>query len=135
MVASPGHDVAEGTQIPLAQWVEQQTARDIDVSGQHLGHERSSALGDADQGGALIIGAVPPLDEPGFLQKPGLMRQSAAAVDDPVGEFGHGQRFVGVDEFGQQLELHVAEISLGAQLLRDRVLEQADGLHQREVRV
>jgi hypothetical protein len=38
-----------------------------------------------------------------------------------------------VDEAGQELELHVAEVALGAQLLFDLVLEQADGFGEREV--
>ena len=36
-------------------------------------------------------------------------------------------------EAGQELELHVAEVALGAQLLFDLVLEQADGFGEHEV--
>ena len=36
-------------------------------------------------------------------------------------------------EPGQQLELDVADVTLGAQLLLDLVLEQADGFHEHEI--
>jgi len=40
---------------------------------------------------------------------------------------------VGGGEAGQELELHVAEAALGAEVPFDVVLEQAGGFHQREV--
>jgi len=46
---------------------------------------------------------------------------------------GHRQRPVGVDQFGQNLELHVAQVALGLQLLSYGVLKQAGRLGEREV--
>jgi hypothetical protein len=39
-----------------------------------------------------------------------------------------------MSQTGQELELHVAQIALGAELLLDLVLEQADRLGEHEVR-
>lgn len=62
------------------------------------------------------------------------MGQSRAAVDHTVGEFGHRERPVAVCQLGEDLELHVTHAAVVLELLAHRVLEQADGLHEGEVR-
>ena len=74
-------------------------------------------------------------DQSRLLQQACLVGQAAAAVDDAVGQVGHAvaaRRRVA--EAGQKLELHVAEVAGVAQLLLDRVAQQAGHLDQREVR-
>jgi hypothetical protein len=135
VVSDTGHDVTQLVQVAGGQRVEQQVADDLDVAGHNAPEEVESAARDGDQGGPVVVGAGGPGDEARFLQQPGLVGQAAAAVDDAVGQLGHGQLAAGGGEAGQQLELDVAEIALGAQLLLDTMLEQADGLHEREVGV
>ena len=94
--------------------VEQQAADDEDVAGHDAAEQGPSAIGDGDQGGAVVGEAGAAGDEAGLLQQGGLVGQAAAAVDDAVGQLGHGQLPAGGGEAGQELELHVAEITLGA---------------------
>jgi len=114
VVAHAGHDVAEVVQVLRGQRVEQQAAGDLDVSGQDPVQEDQALAGDGHQGGAVIIGAGAAGEEAGFLQQAGLVGQAAAAVDDAVGQLRHGQLAVRGGQPGQELELHVAEVALGA---------------------
>jgi len=100
-------------QVVVGQGVEQQAA-DLDVAGQDAVEQGPAVAGDGDQGGAFVVGGGGAGDEAGLLQQAGLVGQAAAAVDDAVGQLGHGQRAVRVGEAGQELELHVAEVALGA---------------------
>ena len=73
-------------------------------------------------------------DESGVFHLACLIGQTTAAVDHAIGEVGHPQAAGrGVAEPSQDLELHVAEVAGGAQLLLDRVTQQAGQIHQREV--
>lgn len=112
---------------------EQEIPHDLDVSGQYCGDPVAARVGDADEGGALVVGTGLAGDHPGPLQQSRLMGQSAAAVDHAVGQIGHRERPPGIDELGQDLELHVAETAFGPELLLHRVLEHADRLGQGEV--
>ena len=102
------------SQVVVGQGVEQQAADDLDVAGHDAAEEGPAVVGDGDQGGAVVVGAGAAGDEAGLLQQAGLVGQAAAAVDDAVGQLGHGQLAAGVGEAGQELELHVAEVALGA---------------------
>ena len=106
--------VAEVVQVVLGQGVEQQATGDEDVAGHDAAEEGPPAVGDRDQGGAVVGEAGAAGDEAGLLQQGGLVGQAAAAVDDAVGQLGHGQLPAGGGEAGQELELHVAEVALGA---------------------
>ena len=112
MVADAGHDVAQVVQVLGVQGVEQE-AGDLDVAGEDLAEEGAAGVGDGDEGGAFVVGAGGAGDQAGFLQQAGLVGQAAAAVDDAVGQVGHGQRAAGV-EAGQELELDVADVAFGA---------------------
>src|ERR1700730_13057137 len=57
VVAYAGHDLAEVVQVVVGQGVEQQAADDLDVAGQDAAEEGQSAVGDGDQGGAVVVGA------------------------------------------------------------------------------
>ena len=59
--------------------------------GRTRSNECPAVVGDGDQGGAFVVGAGAAGDEAGLLQQAGLVGQAAAAVDDAVGELGHGQ--------------------------------------------
>jgi hypothetical protein len=112
VVADAGHDVAEAEHVLPRQRVEQQAAGHLDMAGQDAAEQGQALGGNADHGGAVVIGAGVAVDQAGLLQQPGLVGQAAAAVDDAVGQVGHGQRPAGVEP-GQQLELHVADAALG----------------------
>jgi serine aminopeptidase S33 family len=111
VVADAGHDVAQVVQVQVGQGVEEQ-AGDLDVAGHHLGQEGAAVVGDVDEGGAFVVGTGTAGDQGRLLQQAGLVGQAAAAVDDAVGQVGHGQRAAGA-EAGQELELHVADVALG----------------------
>ncbi|CAG7652033.1 hypothetical protein SBRY_50769 [Actinacidiphila bryophytorum] len=133
MVADAGHDVRDVVQVVVRQGVEQQAADDLDVAGQDAFDEGAAVGGDGDEGDAVVLGAGAAGDQAGLLQQARLVGQAAAAVDDAVGQLGHGQRAVEVGEAGQQLELDVADTALGPQLLLHLVLQQADGFGEHEV--
>ncbi len=133
VVADAGHDVAKVGQVGGGQGVDEQAANDLDVAGEDAADEGPAAGGDGDQGGALVIGVGTAGDEAGFFQQSGLVGETAAAVDDAIRELRHGQLAVGTGEAGEELELHVADIALGPELLLNLVLEQADGFHEHEV--
>src|SRR5215467_703777 len=133
MVADAAHDVAEVTHVVAGERVEEQAAADLDVPGQDAAEEIKAGAGDGDQGGAVVVRTGAADGEAGLFQQAGLVGQAAAAVDDAVGQLGHGQRAVRAGETSQQLELDVADVTLGAQLLLDLVLEQADSFHEHEV--
>jgi galactokinase len=113
VVADAGHDVAQVVQVVAGQGVEQQ-AGDLDVAGQDAVDQGPAVVGDRDQGGAFVVGGGGAGDEAGLFQQAGLVGQAASAVDDAVGQLGHGQRAGGAGEAGQQLELDVADAALGA---------------------
>lgn len=98
------------------------------MAGHDPAEESKPAAGDGDQGGPVIGWAWGAGDQASLLQQAGLVGQAAAAVDDAVGQLGHGQLPAGSAEAGEDLELHVADAALSTQLLLDLVLEQADGL-------
>ena len=84
---------------------------------------------------ALVIRRRRAGDQAALVQQPRLVGEPAAAVHDAVGQIGHPQPALGrVHQAGQDLELHVAQVTVGAQMLVHRVLEQAADLHQGEVR-
>jgi hypothetical protein len=114
VVAYAGHDVAEVVQVVGGQGVEQQAAAGLDVAGQDAAEEGQPAVGDGDQGGAVVVGAGAAGEEAGLLEQVGLVAQAAAAVDDAVGQLRHGQWAVGAGEAGQELELHVADAAFCA---------------------
>ena len=113
VVADAGHDIAQVVQVLAGQGVEQQ-AGDLDVTGHDAAEEGLAGVGDGDQGGAFVVGAGAAGDEAGLLQQAGLVGQAAAAVDDAVGQLRHGQRAGRAGEAGQELELNVADATLGA---------------------
>ena len=70
MVADAEHDVAEVVQVVLGQGVEQQAAGDQDVAGHHAAEEGPSAVGDGDQGGAVVGEAGARVTRPAFSSRP-----------------------------------------------------------------
>ena len=107
---------------------------DLDVTRQHLREQCAPGVGDGDRDAALVVRGGGARHQAPLLEQARLVGQAAAAVDDAVGQVGHAvaaRRRVA--EAGQQLELHVAEVSGLAQLLLDRMSKQADHLDQGEV--
>ena len=104
------------------------------MAGEDLLQPRATRLGDRDGHAALVVGGGRARHQARLLQQACLVGEAAAAVDDAVGQIGHpvaaGRR---VAEPGQELELHVAEVSGLAQLPLDRVPEQPGHLDQGEV--
>ena len=90
----------------------------LDVAGQDAA-EPGPPASVMVTGGALVGEAGAARDQARLLQQAGLVGQAAAAVDDAVGQVGHGRLPAGVAEAGQELELHVAEVAVVAQLLLD----------------
>jgi hypothetical protein len=56
VVADAGHDVAEVVQVVVGQGIEEQAAGDLDVAGQDAVDNGPAGVGDADQGGAFVVG-------------------------------------------------------------------------------
>ena len=114
-------------------WSERGSNSSWRTTGKHSGDPVPPLRGDLDQGGALVSWIAVATDEAGSLQQRSLVGQPAAAVHDTVGELGHAQCAPGVDELGEDLELDIAELTLGLQLLLHCVLQEADRFGQREV--
>ena len=116
MVADASHEVAKSPD-------------DVDVAGQHLGETGAARPGDGHDDGALIDGAGLSGNQALGLQEAGLMGQTAAAVDNAVGQFRHGQWPVGVDELGQNFELDITQAaSRGVRAQRVFVRSDAEQL-------
>ena len=134
VVAHRRQQVGKGLDVVARKRLEQQVIDDLDVTGEHLAEPRASGVGDRDRDAALVVRRGGARDQTRLLEQAGLVGQAAAAVDDAVGQVGHAvaaRRRAA--ETGQELELHVAEAAGLAQLLLDRVPQQADHLDQGEV--
>ena len=70
VVADAGHDVAEVAQVVAGEWVEQQAADDLDVTGQDALEECPAVVGDGDQGGALVFAEGARAMRPAFSSSP-----------------------------------------------------------------
>jgi hypothetical protein len=104
------------------------------VAGHHPAEQDLADRGEADHDAALVIRRGRPGHPSRLGQLLDLVGQSAAAVDEPVGDVGHPLAPVGgLPEDGQDLELDVAQAAVLAKLLVDGVLEQAASLDQGEV--
>ena len=71
MVTDAGHDVAEVVQVVAGQGVDEQAADDLHVAGHNAVEEGSPAVGDGDQGGAVVVGAAAAGDEGRLFQQAG----------------------------------------------------------------
>jgi hypothetical protein len=133
-VAHPPEDFRQRGDVLALEGIEEHPPGDPDMARHYARDQLSSGRRDRDCGAALVVLGGFARDQPGLLQPTGLVGEPAAAVNHPVGEVGHAlpaRRRVG--EPGQDLELHVAEPALVAQLPLDGVAEQAAHLHEGEV--
>ena len=104
------------------------------MSGEHRRQHGTPGIGERDDDTALVLGRRSSRDQARPFEQPHLVRQPAAAVDDPVRQVRHPQAAVRrVPQGRQQLELHVAQVAGVAELLLDGVPEQAADLDQGEV--
>ncbi len=116
------------------EWGKQHPADHLDVTWQDASKKRAASGRNGHGGAALVVERRRARDEPGLVELRRLVGESATAVDDAIGDVGHALLTAWcVVEAGEDLELDVAQVTLGAQLLFDGVVEEAADLHQREV--
>jgi hypothetical protein len=103
--------------------------------GKHVGDQVPAGVGDRHHDTALVIRRRRAGDQAALVQQPRLVGEPAAAVHDTVGQIRHPQPALRrVHQPRQDLELHVTEVTVGAQVLVHRVLKKAADLHQSKVR-
>lgn len=85
VVADAGHDVAEVPEVVVVQGVEEEPTGDVDVPGQDAVDEGPALGRAADEGSPFVLRRGASGDEPGLLQRSGLVGEAAATVDDAVG--------------------------------------------------
>ena len=95
VVAHPAESRVERGDVVLGESREELLAQDRDVAGEHRPEPRGrhplsspSTPRSSSTDGARV-------DEAGALEQSGLMGETAAAVDDPVGQVGHAHRALG----------------------------------------
>lgn len=101
---------------------------------EHLGQPRAAGARECHGDAPVVVDSRTPDDESDLLEQADLVGQAAPTDHHPVGELRHPAVTPrSVTERRQELELDVAEIADVAQLLLDRVSDEAADLDQGEV--
>src|SRR4051794_13930876 len=134
VVAHGCQQISQSLGVLVRKPLEQQAIDDLGVTRQNLPEQCAPSVGDRDGYAPLVVRGGGARHQTSLLEQACLVGQAAAAVDDAVGQVGHAvaaRRRVA--EPGQELELHVAEVSSLAQLPLDRMAKQPDHLDQGEI--